>query len=337
MGRVKSFDAAGSATSPSSLATNVLFTGRVFDAETGLYYFRARYFEPELGVFVSRDPLGFVDGQSVYQGWLAVDYGLDASGLWKIDRKNNAKADAQAEAGDTLSGLANIIGLDIKDVTKWADISGVLSTVAGQQLQDISNLGISEAIKCGTITIPNSVYMFYCGDIGGLGQWWIRWGANKDRLTALGFHVDEVINDAGMTGQKTIDYFDNKTVSKEMHGFVTWGHGWEGGIATSDGLFGPNNQLHIYYSDLTSKLKYKLGLAILNVCNGGWSASDPGQVVNPNNNLPYAGGKDLVSGTPGYLFAGVQGVLCPVGVFGLGRNSKNVWEVYSGGEQGTKP
>jgi hypothetical protein len=52
----------------------------VWDVETGLYYFRARYFEPELGVFISRDPLGFVDGQSVYQGWFFLKSKGDHSG-----------------------------------------------------------------------------------------------------------------------------------------------------------------------------------------------------------------------------------------------------------------
>ena len=36
-----------------------LFTGRRHDAETGLYYYRARFFDPENGEFLSRDPLGF--------------------------------------------------------------------------------------------------------------------------------------------------------------------------------------------------------------------------------------------------------------------------------------
>jgi RHS repeat-associated protein len=80
MGRVKAFDAAASAKSAPT-ATNVLFTGRVWDVETGLYYFRARYFEPELGVFISRDPLGFVDGQSVYQGWFELQFEIDYEGL----------------------------------------------------------------------------------------------------------------------------------------------------------------------------------------------------------------------------------------------------------------
>jgi RHS repeat-associated protein len=59
IGRVKAFDAAATA-KVAPTETTVLFTGRVFDTETGLYYFRARYFEPELGLFISRDPLVFV-------------------------------------------------------------------------------------------------------------------------------------------------------------------------------------------------------------------------------------------------------------------------------------
>ena len=80
MGRVKAFDAAATAKAAPT-ATTVLFTGRVFDVETSLYYFRARYFETELGVFISRDPLGFVDGMSVYQGWYYLSITLDSSGL----------------------------------------------------------------------------------------------------------------------------------------------------------------------------------------------------------------------------------------------------------------
>jgi RHS repeat-associated protein len=55
-GRVKTFDSSGIELSGPS-ATNILFTGRTLDKETGLYYFRARYYEPELGVFISRNPV----------------------------------------------------------------------------------------------------------------------------------------------------------------------------------------------------------------------------------------------------------------------------------------
>jgi len=38
-------------------ADSFAFTGREFDEETGLYYYRARYYDPETGRFISRDPI----------------------------------------------------------------------------------------------------------------------------------------------------------------------------------------------------------------------------------------------------------------------------------------
>ncbi len=35
-----------------------IFTGRLYDPETQIYYYRARYFSPQIGRFLSRDPLG---------------------------------------------------------------------------------------------------------------------------------------------------------------------------------------------------------------------------------------------------------------------------------------
>ena len=38
------------------------FTGREFDAESGLYFYRARYCDPATGRFLSGDPIGFASG-----------------------------------------------------------------------------------------------------------------------------------------------------------------------------------------------------------------------------------------------------------------------------------
>jgi RHS repeat-associated protein len=38
------------------------FTGREFDTETGLYYFRARFYNPKIGRFISQDEIGFLSG-----------------------------------------------------------------------------------------------------------------------------------------------------------------------------------------------------------------------------------------------------------------------------------
>jgi len=42
------------------------FTGRRFDNETGLYYYRARYYSSELGRFLQTDPIGYFDDINPY-------------------------------------------------------------------------------------------------------------------------------------------------------------------------------------------------------------------------------------------------------------------------------
>jgi RHS repeat-associated protein len=59
---------------------SVGFTGRYHDQETGLTFFRARYFDPVLGRFIGRDPLGYVDGMSLYSAYFAPN-DLDPDGL----------------------------------------------------------------------------------------------------------------------------------------------------------------------------------------------------------------------------------------------------------------
>jgi len=53
--------------STSALANPYTFTGRRLDDETMLMYFRNRIYRSDDGVFVSRDPLEYVDGMTLYQ------------------------------------------------------------------------------------------------------------------------------------------------------------------------------------------------------------------------------------------------------------------------------
>ncbi|MFM6776107.1 MAG: RHS repeat domain-containing protein, partial [Dolichospermum sp.] len=60
------YDSFGQVISESNPAidTRYLFTGREFDQEIGLYYYRARYYDANTGRFLSEDPIGFDGGDS---------------------------------------------------------------------------------------------------------------------------------------------------------------------------------------------------------------------------------------------------------------------------------
>jgi RHS repeat-associated protein len=64
-----SYDSYGNivAQTNASATTRFLFAGRELDAETGLYYDRARYYDPKLGRFLSEDPIRFLAGTNLYR------------------------------------------------------------------------------------------------------------------------------------------------------------------------------------------------------------------------------------------------------------------------------
>ena len=43
-----------------------MYTGRRFDTETGLYYYRNRYYDSQLRRFIQPDPIGYLDGLNFY-------------------------------------------------------------------------------------------------------------------------------------------------------------------------------------------------------------------------------------------------------------------------------
>ncbi len=83
-GEMTLFDGSGTEIAQSAVGNSYTYTGRRYDNESGLYYFRARMYDAELGRFLSQDPLGYVDGMSLYTGYFAPN-GVDPFGLTDWD------------------------------------------------------------------------------------------------------------------------------------------------------------------------------------------------------------------------------------------------------------
>ena len=63
-GKVSFYNGSGTALMKSAIGNEVLFTGRSYNTESGLYDYRARTMNPNIGRFVQVDPLLYVDGMN---------------------------------------------------------------------------------------------------------------------------------------------------------------------------------------------------------------------------------------------------------------------------------
>ena len=68
----RTYDSYGNlvAQSDESFSSRYGFTGREFDQETGLHYYRARYYDAEIGSFISLDPINFSSGETNLYGYV---------------------------------------------------------------------------------------------------------------------------------------------------------------------------------------------------------------------------------------------------------------------------
>ena len=85
--------------------------GQVFDAETGLHYNRARYYDPEAGQYLTPDPLGTPDGPNPY-AYVAFNplRNVDPGGLilFAFDGTDNSDDPTWlSKKGNTLSNVVN--------------------------------------------------------------------------------------------------------------------------------------------------------------------------------------------------------------------------------------
>ena len=172
-GQPSIFDANDAALSQSAVGNAILFTGRDYDYETGLYYYRARTMHPGLGRFIQHEPLMFVDGMNLYS------YVGDMP-VVMIDPDGNALISFIQKYSDNFIGLAegvlfkanekvwgkvsNIIGSGFQIIGGVAEIvGGVALALTGPGTAGLGFVGAALLITNGVDNIVAGVKSIKCG------------------------------------------------------------------------------------------------------------------------------------------------------------------------------
>ena len=237
--------------------------------------------------------------------------------MWQIDRTNAPQARVFGESGDTHAALADLVGLQADEADAWM----------------IRHDGTSNG------TVPNTIVFVWAGDLGTLGQAAVRWSGEMAYARSLGFHVVELDFRDGRSDYDAVDTIAGYSQRGELHGLIVTGHGSPAGFGTG-GITAKLRLGHWFftYEELDEALRYRLAVVILNACLSGYSCQDKEirtarsfllSRVDPDYRLD-AGGRDLISTSPGARFWGHQKILIPILQGGRLRR------LLRPGEQGTK-
>jgi RHS repeat-associated protein len=122
-----SYDSFGVVKRAETVCNDFTYTGREYDYETGLYYYRARYYDPEAGRFVNKDPIGFEGGDVNVFNYVRgnpVNWADPLGLFWGIPMgENYGEAAAQYYANITVDPCAS----NLEKAGAWA--GGILSSL----------------------------------------------------------------------------------------------------------------------------------------------------------------------------------------------------------------
>jgi len=126
----------------SPLGNPYLFTGQRYDAAPAVHFFKGRYYDAGLGRFLNRDPLGYVDGMSLYAGYFGTGFANDPAGLWKYPWEEGANLDPRDSP-----------------ITKWAVSKAIGGIAIGASARSEVIEGLGEAAEVAApLVLPAVVH-----------------------------------------------------------------------------------------------------------------------------------------------------------------------------------
>jgi RHS repeat-associated protein len=143
-----SYDSFGFMTASTGSATNWFrYTARQFDSDTGLYYYRARYYDPAAGRFLSEDPTHFSAGVNFYSY-------VENQPMDLADPFGLCPQQAQDQKKNEAVGLGKItLGIGLLLTLPEGDIPG---GVAGAVLLTSANLGALTTTASGLLDVTSA-------------------------------------------------------------------------------------------------------------------------------------------------------------------------------------
>jgi RHS repeat-associated protein len=186
------YDSFGNVTSETN-ATNgdrFKFTGREYDAATGLYYYRARYYDPSTGRFMRQDPSGYAAGDS---------------NLYRY-------------TGNGPTNETDPAGLDGGAPTAW-DWSTFWSSM-GSGLENVG-VGISNALYQAVIEIP-LVYWDFAVNIYGIYDPYCQWS----NLSQAGIASQQALQEGASVAEVQAGLAEAIAKNMQTGGYDAYMKGW---------------------------------------------------------------------------------------------------------------
>ena len=121
------YDSFGNLTASTGSITNSFrYTGREFDTDTSLYYYRARYYDPQTGRFLREDPSGFTGGINLYA------YTMNSPTGWSDPTGLEMSAE---ECSKLLRDIQRRVDILTKKIASYDPIADGLACLIHQKLE----------------------------------------------------------------------------------------------------------------------------------------------------------------------------------------------------------